>query len=272
MNAPAATLAELCAAAMPHEELTADELAWICSGPTTTTIGDDRAAAVVTIDTIGEYVGAWLVLVVVHPDDQGAGRGRALVDEVVALARGANASDLHLAAAIPRYVWPGVDVMDTRAAAFCEAIGFADGPLGINMAISTAFRAVPPDGVIVERELGAGALELCDRAYPHWRPEVERAIELGTAFSARAPDGATVGFSCHSVNRRRWIGPMATDPDRRAGGIGSATLAAVCADLEARGEPTGEIAWVSNLRFYGKCGATVSRVFRGGRQPLRAPR
>ena len=64
---------------------------------------------------------------------------------------------------------------------------------------------------------------------------------------------------------------MATDPDRRASGIGSATLAAVCADLAARGERTGEIAWVSNVRFYGKCGATVSRVFRGGRQSLRAP-
>jgi hypothetical protein len=42
----------------------------------------------------------------------------------------------------------------------------------------------------------------------------------------------------------------------------------VCADLEERGVDTGEIAWVSNLRFYGKCGATVSRVFQGGRLTL----
>ena len=32
---------------------------------------------------------------------------------------------------------------------------------------------------------------------------------------------------------------------------------------------TGEISWVSNLRFYGKCGARVSRVFLGGRLQLR---
>ncbi|GIU87149.1 MAG: hypothetical protein KatS3mg009_1664 [Acidimicrobiia bacterium] len=37
-----------------------------------------------------------------------------------------------------------------------------------------------------------------------------------------------------------------------------------------RGHATGEIAWVSNLRFYGKCGATVSRVFRGAHLTLRA--
>jgi hypothetical protein len=45
-------------------------------------------------------------------------------------------------------------------------------------------------------------------------------------------------------------------------------LAAVCADLAARGHAAGEIAWISNLRFYGKCGATVSRVFQGGHRAL----
>jgi hypothetical protein len=61
---------------------------------------------------------------------------------------------------------------------------------------------------------------------------------------------------------------MATEPARQHGGVGSALLAAVCADLDAHGVTTGEIAWVSNLRFYGKCGATVSRVFQGGRLGL----
>jgi ribosomal protein S18 acetylase RimI-like enzyme len=61
---------------------------------------------------------------------------------------------------------------------------------------------------------------------------------------------------------------MATDPALQHGGVGSALLAALCTDLQARGTATGEIAWVSNLRFYGKCGATVSRVFQGGRLDL----
>ena len=50
---------------------------------------------------------------------------------------------------------------------------------------------------------------------------------------------------------------MATDPTLQHGGVGSAVVGALCADLEARGCASGEISWVSNLRFYGKCGARV---------------
>ena len=117
----------------------------------------------------------------------------------------------------------------------------------------------------------AALADLCSRALPEERLTVDEltvAIDRGTAFAARDADGATIGFGCHSCNRAAWIGPMATDPDAQHGGIGSAVLAAVCADLEARGHASGEIAWVSNLRFYGKCGARVSRVFLGGRLGL----
>ncbi len=61
---------------------------------------------------------------------------------------------------------------------------------------------------------------------------------------------------------------MATDPTLQHGGVGSAVVAALCADLAERGCPTGEISWVSNLRFYGKCGARVARVFLGGKLTL----
>jgi predicted N-acetyltransferase YhbS len=122
--------------------------------------------------------------------------------------------------------------------------------------------------VLIEREQGEDAIAFADRDYPHWVEELSRAIAKGTAFAARKDDGTTIGFACHSVNRRAWIGPMATEATRQHGGVGSALLAAVCADLAADGLETGEIAWVSNLRFYGKCGAAVSRVFQGGRLDL----
>ncbi len=61
---------------------------------------------------------------------------------------------------------------------------------------------------------------------------------------------------------------MATDPGVQHGGVGAAVLAALCADLDARGMSAGEISWVSNLRFYGKCGAHVSRIFEGGKLRL----
>jgi hypothetical protein len=149
-----------------------------------------------------------------------------------------------------------------------ESCGFERDWVGINMAIDTAFRRDPPTGIVVETETGPAAHDFAAVAYPHWIPELDRAVELGTAFAARNAQGETIGFGCHSVNRFGWIGPMATDPTRQHGGVGSAVVAAVCADLEARGCQTGEISWVSNLRFYGKCGARVSRVFLGGKLAL----
>ncbi len=266
-------LAALCSAAMPEENLTTGELTHICFGANDPggadeIFGDERGAAVMQTQRFGEHVAAWLVLVVVHPDRQSTGRGKELVGAVIERARAIGARDLLLASAIPRYLWPGVETANTRAGMLLETLGFERDWVGTNMTIDAAFRRTPPPGVSVERETGPGAHDFAAVAYPHWVPELDRAVSLGTAFAARDAAGATIGFACHSVNRAGWIGPMATDPTLQHGGVGSALLAAVCADLERHGHPSGEIAWVSNLRFYGKCGARVSRVFLGGRLKL----
>jgi GNAT superfamily N-acetyltransferase len=262
-------LAALCAAAMPEERLTANELGRICFGEGDHVIGDEHAAAAYTMKRFGEYVAAWLLLVAVDPGAQGRGTGKQLVAQVCEAARGKGARDLHLANAIPRYVWPGVDLTNTRAGMLFETLGFTRDLVGINMDIPASFRRQSPAGVVVERATGSGAVEFAAREYPHWVEELSVGVARGTAFAARRErDGATIGFACHSVNRHAWIGPMATEPARQHGGVGSALLAAVCTDLDERGVAVGEIAWVSNLRFYGKCGATVSRVFQGGRLAL----
>jgi predicted N-acetyltransferase YhbS len=210
-----------------------------------------------------------VLLVAVEPGAQGRGAGKGLVREACERAKAKGARSMHLGDAVPRYVWPGVEIANTRASMLFETLGFTRDLVGINMDISTSFRRAAPPGVVVEREVGDGAVEFASREYPHWVEELSAGIEKGTAFAARRlDDGATIGFSCHSVNRRAWIGPMATQPDRQHGGVGSALLAAVCEDLDARGVATGEVAWVSNVRFYGKCGATVSRVFQGGHLDL----
>jgi GNAT superfamily N-acetyltransferase len=216
----------------------------------------------------GRHVAAWLTLVVVGTEFQGAGVGKELVHAAVDRARALGAHDLLLASAVPRYLWPGVDLANTRAGMLLETCGFSREWLGINMAIDTTFRRDAPAGIVVERETGLGAHDFAVHEYPHWVAELDRAVELGTAFAARTASGNTIGFGCHSVNRAGWIGPMATDPALKHGGVGSAVVAAICADLEAQGYATGEISWVSNLRFYGKCGARVSRVFMGGKLAL----
>jgi mycothiol synthase len=263
-----ATLAELCAAAMPEERLTRDELEYLCFGDTDEHIGDDDGAAVLQMQRFGKFVVGWLTLVVVRPDVQGKGRGKALVHAAAERAHALGATQLLLASAVPRYVWPGVDLANTRAGMLLESCGFEREWLGTNMTIDTSFRRDPPAGVVVERETGNGAHDFATHAYPHWVPELDRAVTLGTAFAARDSSGSTIGFGCHSVNRFSWIGPMATDPGLQHGGVGSAVVAALCADIAERGSRTGEISWVSNLRFYGKCGARVSRLFMGGKLGL----
>jgi GNAT superfamily N-acetyltransferase len=254
----------LCAAAMPHERLTADELKHICYGERDLVLGEPEGAIAITTKRFDAHVAAWILLVAVHPDRQGKGAGKALMARALDAAKELGARSVHLANAVPRYVWPGVELANTRAGMLCETMGFHRDLVGVNMSIPTAFRREPPPGIVVERETTDAALSFAALEYSHWVPELAVAIERGTAFAARNEFGATVGFACHSCNRNGWIGPMATSADLQHGGVGSALLGALCEDLAARGHGDGEISWVSNFRFYGKCGATVSRVFQGG--------
>jgi mycothiol synthase len=259
----AAALAALVSAGLPDEGLTEPDLTECCFGPDTEILGDSACAAALTV--LGTT--AWLLLLVVHPDRQGQGQGRTLLETVGDRARQRGARELHLGNAFYRMVWPGVDFRFTAALALFESARFEPYGAECNMAIATEFRADSPAGVTIERETGSGAVELAERAYPHWVDESARGIERETCFAART-GGDTIGFASHSVNRAGWIGPMATDPGRQHGGVGRALLGAVCADLEPRGYRQAEIGWVGPVGFYAKCGARVSRVFRTAKLTL----
>jgi GNAT superfamily N-acetyltransferase len=260
-------LARLVGAALPHEGLTATELETCCYGPDTEVLGDEHAAAVLTVKGSGALAAAWLVLLAVHPDDRRTGRARELVAECARRAREASAVDLHLGTAIPRYVWPGVDFRFTAALALFEAMGFEPYGAACNMAIATSYRADAPTGVVVEREDGDGASAFAARCFPYWCDEVERGVAAGACYAARH-GGDTIGFACHSVNREGWIGPMATDPERQRGGVGRALLGTACSALAEDGRTEADIAWVGPIGFYAKAGATVSRVFRNAKLAL----
>jgi predicted N-acetyltransferase YhbS len=260
-------LAALCANSFPAERLSVDEIATCCFGPDTVVLGDEQGAVVLTVKEFGPHVTAWIVLLAVNPERQGQGRGRDLVEAAATRARELGAADLHLGNVAPRYVWPGVDFTFTRALTLFEAAAFEPYGAECNMAIDTAFRALLPGRVEVTREVGDDAIALARHDFPNWADEVARAVERGTCFAARDEAGV-IGFACHSVNRRHWIGPMATSADRRRGGVGNALLAAVCEDIAAAGTGTAEIAWVGPVGFYARAGARVSRVFRTARRSL----
>src|SRR5260221_12864450 len=105
---------------MPEENLTVAELSHLCFGANEPGLpdeifGDEHGVAVMQTQRFGDHVAAWLVLVVVHPDHQSGGLGKALVSSVIDRAREIGAADVLLASAIPRYLWPGVDTANTRA-------------------------------------------------------------------------------------------------------------------------------------------------------------
>lgn len=256
-------LADLCASALPAEDLTAGDLEACCFGPHTEVLGDrDGAIAWLRRDFDGVGI-AWILLVAVPPERRRGGVGRALVDEVITRCRAAGVRELHTGNCAPRYVWPGVDLAQTAALAFFQDLGFEAYDHALNMLLPTAYRAAPPAGIMIEREVGDGAVELARRAFPNWEDEVARGVERGTTFVARDANGDTIAFGAHSVNRHAWIGPMATDPSRRLSGTGRAILAALAEDIDSTfGVPTAEIAWVAPIPFYAKTGAVAHRAFR----------
>ena len=265
MTPTPADVAALCDAALPGEALTAEDLATCCFEGDGQVIGDEDGVAAFVVKRFpgADAAVAWLLLLAVAPARQRSGAGRALVDEVVARCRNAQVGELHTGNAAPRYVWPGVDLSNTAALAFFQALGFEAYDHGLNMVLPTTFRAPAPTNVLIEREEGDGAVELARRSFPHWEDEVARGVEKGTTFAARASDGGTIAFACHSVNRRIWIGPMATDPEQQHAGTGRALLGALAEDIAATfGTDTAEIAWVAPVPFYAKCGAVAGRAFR----------
>ncbi len=122
---------------------------------------------------------------------------------------------VHLANAVPRYLWPGVDVDEYGGGWLFETRGLRarprrhqhDDPVDVPSRTPAGRRRRARDRRRRRRVRGPGVSALGRRAR-------QSRSTRGAAFAARTADGETIGFGCHSCNRAAWIGPMATDPDR----------------------------------------------------------
>ncbi|MEY2437084.1 MAG: hypothetical protein QOF97_1920 [Acidimicrobiaceae bacterium] len=277
-------LAALAAACLPDEELSADELLACCwDDPGIVLASPDGSGAVsACVQQQGDRRIAFVKLLVVSPDARRKGTGRALLEALHEWAfEREGAAEVRVGGSAPFYLWPGVDTEHLEALCLFESLGYWVTGGEVNMSVSTAFRADPPDGVVVRRAVDDEDIErvlaLIRRQWPWWEDEAARAIEQGcchAAFSADvrsadlrdndAPsDAPALGFACHSVNRAGWIGPMGTDPGRQHGGVGAALLGRLCRDLQIAEYSDAEIGWVGPVSFYAKAaGARVSRTFR----------
>ena len=268
--ADAGRATELLRASLPDERIEDDDVRaclWDDPDPSVV-LGDDGGHGVVAavVRRGGRDPIAHVQAIAVAPEHRRRGIARQLMIDLTewAVARGSTA--MVAGAGAPFYLWPGVDFAWTPALCFFEALGFTDRASAFNMRFADTFRADAPVGVEVRRIVDdadvAEVAAMCATHHPNWSAELERGVQHATAFAAW--DGqAPIGFACHSVNRLGWVGPMATDPTRRSGGVGGALLSALAADLAPLGLGMIEVAWVGPASFYAKAaGAEVSRVFR----------
>jgi GNAT superfamily N-acetyltransferase len=262
-------LAELCAAALPAERLTGDELLASCWDDDGVVVAepDGSGAAAVVVRRFGELAVGFVKLVAVEPEAQRGGKGRRLLAAAQDWAWDQGATDLHLAGSPPFFLWPGVDVSFTAMHCLVEAASFTETGAVFDMVVPARFRGPVPEGVELRRladDADVAAVDgLVDELWPEWTGEQRRGTEQGTCLGAfDADSGQALAFACHSVNRAGWFGPTGTAPAARHRGVGLALLGQVCADLSAAGYQEVEICWIGPVGFYAAAGGHLSRVFR----------
>ena len=277
-----AELAELCATALPDESLGLDDLEALCADEHAVVLAaqDGSGAAVVALDgSDTSHAGGTghLHLLVVHPARRRRGTARALVDAAEAWAIERGARTMGVGAAAPFYLFSGVDTRWTEALCLFEALGYERTEVLLDLSCPTLQRRRPaPPGVHVEPVRSDAHVEqlvaFSETHYPHWSREFERAGRNGTAVLAIGPEGEVLGAAAHSVSRLGVVGPVAVRSGGRHGGVGSALMAAVLAELAVAGLRTAEISWTSTVGFYAKaCGAKVARASQVHRRALPGP-
>jgi GNAT superfamily N-acetyltransferase len=278
-----ADLAAVCAAALPDEELLAEDLEAACFDDPPVDTGDGRVgpsatfgvavdgaavgAVAVALRHLDDFTSAHVQLLAVHPARRRRGIGRALLGAAEAWASENGASVVQLGAAAPFYLFTGVDSRWTAALCLAEDAGYGRVGVELDLICPTGQPAVALalDGTEVRPARSAAdvdaVVDFARRCYPHWVPELRRGAEAGTAVLARSVDGAVVGAAAHSVNRAGVIGPVGVDPGRHGGGVGTAMVRALLGDLAVAGYRNAEIAWTSTMRFYAlACDARVGRA------------
>ena len=175
-------LAELLAATLPDEELSAAELeATLFDDPDGAVLGSaDGAVGVAVRGDVG-----FVTVLVVAPERQRHGVGRSLLDVAHRWLEEREVGVVHTGAAAPRYLWPGVDVeAHAGAVSLFGAAGYEPVTSTHNHRVPTGFRAPAPDGVEVRRASVGSAeagrvVAFAAASFPAWVDEVERALPHG---------------------------------------------------------------------------------------------
>lgn len=252
-------LADLVAAALPDEELSADELlAAVHDDPGVVLAADDgegvAAGAVRVLDGVPTLV---VKLLVVRPDRRRRGLGSRSLGALEAWGRERGAHRVVVGGG-PFGLWPGVGPGHVGLAPTLDRAGYRVAAVRRSARLAPNLRAEPPEGVEVRRAVTdtdvVAVLGAVAARQPRWSDEVARALEHGTCHVA-VVDGDVAGLACHSVNRAGWVGPLGVVAGQQGRGIGRALLARVCRDLMIADFSVVEVPEVAEPGFFARLGA-----------------
>lgn len=296
-------IARLCASALTFEP-DAAELPSVLDGGRARQADDRRGAVdwpgvVLTAETSGRLAGVVYAsmrllssgigcghvdLLAVDPGARGRGAGAGLLAAAEHELQAAGAAEVRLGHNSPVYLWPGVDPRYTAMTCLAARAGYERYTDAVNLVADLS--AMPGQDAAAERLAAAGvtvrraqAAEAADIAgwlregpwgASSWPAEAQIAASSDPASCHLAErDGSYLGFACHGVSRRGWVGPMGTLAADRDLGIGRVLLARCLADIAAAGHTVAQIAWAGPVRFYARAaGARIDRVFWLYRKPL----
>jgi GNAT superfamily N-acetyltransferase len=246
-------LVDRLAAAMPVEDLTADEVFTACyDQPGVVFALDDGVVAAGFGRAVDGEVVASVRLLAASSEPA----IESLLEAVEGWARNRGASRLEIGGALPFPLWPGVEA----GSSVLDVVGrrnYVDHGSFVAHAVPTTFRAEPPVEVDVRRAVrdeDVVAVVIAAAAnWPWWSDEIARALEHSTCHMATviSPEAGeqVVGIGCHSITRATWVGPLAVIGPHRRRGVGHALLGQVCRDLMIADFPQAEVHGSASVAF-----------------------
>lgn len=209
--------------------------------------------------------GAHIRLLAVAPEERRRGIAQGLVAAIEEWARAAGHRSLSTGADPPYFLWPGVPSTETGLMCLFEGRHYARSETNYNMEVD--LDAVPPDP---GGHYLAGPADHDDvdafmaTNWPHWRPEVLRALGKGNLVVAREDgraEGALAAFCAFEVNREGLLGPVAVRLELMGQGRGKGVLVGALHELRRRGRSRVSVVWVGPVVPYAAVGGRVSDVY-----------
>jgi GNAT superfamily N-acetyltransferase len=217
--------------------------------------------AVGIVATVGNNGDAYIRLLVVDPGARGKGHGHALLAAAHADARAAGHRSITVGADAPYFLWPGVPSTELAMLCLLERHRYARVETNFDMTID--LRALPDDAGGHEVATAVDRDEIdafTSTHWSNWKAEVLRALDKGNLVIARDGEGIAA-FCAFEVNRRGFLGPVASRPDLIGRGAGRAPLLGALHELRARGRSSVEVVWVGPIVPYARVGGRVSSVY-----------